>query len=208
MIKVNLLPAHLKRKESAGKSAPDSLYKIPMYPIMAVVFILVLIVHIVLGLFSFNRKMQIDSLDKTSKRVQAQSKEIENIKKDIIAKKDKLKILEPLLKKDIYWTSFLNKVNQAVPKGLWLTNLSFSNRGLTIKGSVFSFEADEVSLVNSFFDVLKNDSFFSDNFVDFNIGSMQRRGIKQYEVLDFVLTAEEKKKEEKTSDEHNNKRKR
>jgi len=193
MIKVNLLPEHLKKKEPGQKSSRGPLDKAPIYPIMAVIFILLLFVHIALGLFIFNKKMQIDSLDKTSKNAQAQSKEIEDIKKDIAAKRDKLKILEPLLKRDMHWTYFLNKVNQAVPKGLWLTNISFINRRLVIKGSVLAFESDEVSLVNSFFDDLKNDSFFADNFADFNIGSMQRRSIKQYEVLDFILTAEGKK---------------
>jgi Tfp pilus assembly protein PilN len=104
--------------------------------------------------------------------------------------------MEAILKKDLYLTDFLNEINKAVPKGLWLTRLSFSSKGLVLEGSVFSFDSDEVSLANSFFDELKSDNFFVENFVNFNIGSVQRRNIKEYEIVDFLFTADKRQEKE------------
>ena len=84
----------------------------------------------------------------------------------------------------------LNKLNLAIPKRLWLNRLSISGNNLVIEGSVFSFGNDHVTLVNKFFDQLKGDEFFVQNFSDLNLDSMQRRTIKSYEALDFLLTAE------------------
>ncbi|MDD5618785.1 MAG: hypothetical protein PHG69_06815 [Candidatus Omnitrophica bacterium] len=208
MIRINLLPANFKRQDDAAKGEPSQPLNLPTYQIMAVVFIAVLAIHVVLALMTFNKKMQIASLDRVSKRMHAQSKEVESIKKDITEKKDKLKVMESVLSKNLYTTQFLSKINKATPRGLWLNRLSFSERGLVMEGSVFSLRGEEVSLVNIFFDELKGDDFFVKNFVDFNIDSVQRKSIKQYEVLDFILTAEIKKEEKKVSDESVNKRKR
>ena len=211
MIKINLLPVGLRRKDDTVKTASlGPGLKFPVYPVMAVVFTVVIAVHIILGLFSFEKKMQVGSLDKSSKNAQSQYQEIEDLKKETTVKKDKVRIMESVLKKDFYLTYFMNKINKAVPRGLWLNRLEFSSKGLVMEGSVFSFDIDEISLVNVFFDELKKDNLFLENLSEFNIDSVQRRNIKDYEVLDFILTAKinNKESDKKVSNEPSHKRKR
>lgn len=181
MIKINLLPENLRKSESVQK--------IPLLAVIYIISLIIIVLHILLGVLSVYKKVQLTTLDKTWNKIQPQYKEVQTLKKELAIKRDKVKLIDFLLKRNIYLTDFLNKINKAVPKGLWLNRLSFSETGLFIEGSVFSFGTDEVSLVNKFFNELKNDGFFQKNFNNFNLESMQRRNIKEYEVLDFLLTA-------------------
>lgn len=181
MIKIDLLPQNLKKKESTSK--------IPVFPILALVILVVLAINILLGLLILYKKAQVGILNKKWNGMQAQFKEVEDLKNGLKAKEDKIKIMEYVTKRDIYWTDFFNKINQAVPKGLWFNRLALSKQGLIIEGSVFSFSTDKVTLVNKFYNELKNDEFFKLNFVNFSLDSVQKRIIKDYEILDFLLTA-------------------
>jgi Tfp pilus assembly protein PilN len=180
MIKINLLPSSLRVKESERK--------IPLPSIIYITTLFVVIFHIVFGILGIYKKAQVISLDHSWEKMQSRYKEVDVLKKNLSLKKDEARVMEAMLKRGMYFTDFFNKINQSVPKGLWLNRLSFSQKGLVIEGSIFSFGTDEVSLVNKFFNELKNDSFFVNNFNNFKLDSVQRRNIKDYEVLDFLLT--------------------
>ncbi|MDD5006068.1 MAG: PilN domain-containing protein [Candidatus Omnitrophica bacterium] len=202
MIRINLLPANLRRRETS-----IDVPQINMLPVVSVAVLVVLAIHIIFFLLSYDKKMRLGSLAGTWDKKQQQFKEIEDLKKNLILKKDKVKTIESFLRRDFYLTDFLNKVNQAVPKGLWLTRLSFSIDGLVIEGSVFSSSSELVSLVNNFFNGLKSDVFFQQNFDNFNLDSVQRKNIKEYEVLDFLLTAGIRQQEEKIVNSSSNRKK-
>lgn len=201
MIRINLLPQQLRRKKSVKVSK-----KTPLLPVVFIITLIILALHVIFALVSFDKKMQLASLDQRWDKIQAQSKEVDALKSNLEIKKEKLKAMQSILKRDLYLTDFLNKINQAIPSRLWLNRLSFSERGLVIEGSVFSFGSEELSLVNNFFNELKNDVFFKQNFDNFNLDSVQRRNIKKYEILDFLLTAEVNKESIKI--ESSNKRER
>lgn len=181
MITINLLPKELQEKEKTSTfSFPPGFFK-------AVVIILA--IQGVFGVVGLYKKMQVQGLDKKWAKVQAQFKEINDLKLELAQKKDRVESIKGVLKRSRYWTDFFNKINQATPKGLWLNRLSISEQGLVIEGSVFSFNKDQITLVNRFFDELKKDAFFRENFTTFSLDSVQNRTIKQYEVLDFILSA-------------------
>lgn len=185
MIEINLLPPDLRKKEIAQQ------FKTSL--IIYFVTMAVLAIHLLFFVLNVYKKVQVDSLNSSWEKAQPQFSEIEVLKNNLEIKRDKAKVMEQILGRNIYFTEFFNKINKAIPKGLWLNRLSFSYDGLVIGGSVFSFGTEEVSLVNKFFNELKNDEFFISNFNYFNLDSVQRRVIKEYEVLDFLLTAEIKK---------------
>ena len=185
MIKINLLSESIRKKETSRK--------VPLPVIIYFVTLAVISIHLIFLVLNIYKKVQLSSLNQTWERTQPEFKEVGAIKMNLSISRDKVKAMEDMLGRNIYFTDFFNKINQAVPKGLWLNRLSFSYEGLVIEGSVFSFGKEEVSLVNKFFDELKNDQFFLENFSDFNLDSVRRRVIKEYEVLDFLLTADVKK---------------
>lgn len=195
MININLLPTGFKNKEEVSKSGQLSLAKLPGLPIMVGVLLVVLSAHIILGLLSLDKKMQTASLENRLKGMDSQARTVENIKKEAAIKKEKATVMESIFKRNLHITYLLNKINKAVPKGLWFSRINFSQKGLSIEGSVFSFDGDQVPLVNNFFDKLKSDSFFIERFTDLNIDSMQTRNVKQYEILDFIARADTKKEE-------------
>ncbi|MFC1709903.1 PilN domain-containing protein [Candidatus Omnitrophota bacterium] len=181
MIKINLLPSAARKKEISKKfKAPVIIY----FVTMAVVSL-----HLIFFVLNVYKKAQLGSLEGSCERSQPQFKEIEVLKNNLTIKRDRVKVMEYILSRNIYFTEFFNKINLAIPKGLWLNRLNFSYNSLVIGGSVFSFGTEEISLVNKFFNELKNDQFFLDNFNNFSLDSVQRRIIKEYEVLDFLLTA-------------------
>jgi Tfp pilus assembly protein PilN len=199
MIKINLLPTTLRKK--------DTLKTIPLQAIIYFTTIIVVALHMVVFVLTVYKKVQFGSLNKSWEERQPQFKEIDGLKKDLVLKREKARVMDQMLARNIYFTEFFNKINLAVPKGLWLNRLSFSiNDGLVILGSVFAFDTEPVSLVNKFFNDLKSNEFFVANFSNFNLDSVQRRLIKEYEVLDFLLTADVKK--ERFEIEYNNKAKR
>lgn len=182
MIKINLLPTNLRKK--------DIVHKIPLPVIMYFVTLIVIALHLIFFVLSVYKKVQLSSLNQTWERMQPQFREVDVLKNSLVVKRDKARVMEYILNRNLYFTEFFNKINQAVPKGLWLNRLSFSYNGLVIGGGVFSFGTEEISLVNKFFNELKNDELFLENFSNFNLDSVQRRVIKEYEILDFLLTAD------------------
>lgn len=182
MIKINLLPTNLRKK--------DIVHKIPLPVIMYFVTLIVIALHLIFFVLSVYKKVQLGSLNQTWERMQPQFREVDVLKNSLVVKRDKARVMEYILNRNLYFTEFFNKINQAVPKGLWLNRLSFSYNGLVIGGGVFSFGTEEISLVNIFFNELKNNELFLENFSNFNLDSVQRRVIKEYEILDFLLTAD------------------
>ena len=181
MITINLLPQEFRKAEKK-ETVPVSLV------IVGVVVVMV-VLHVLFGVLGLYKKAQLAYLEKKWTGEQAHFKEVSDLKKELEEKKRKADALKGFVVRDVYWTDFFNTINRAVPKGLWLNRLSVSDQGLVIEGSVFSFNIDQVALVNKFFDELKKDAFFRARFTNFSLDSVQRRSIKQYEILDFLLTA-------------------
>ena len=184
MIKIDLLPLAYRKDYGTKKIyAPVVIYFVTLF---------VLALHLIFFVLNVYKKVQVGALNQTWEASQPQSREINLLKDKLAVKSEKVRVLDKVLGRNIYFTELFNKINQAVPKGLWLNRLSFSYNGLVLGGSVFSFGTEEVSLVNKFFNGLKNDVFFEENFINFNLDSVQRRVIAEYEILDFLLTADVK----------------
>jgi len=74
-----------------------------------------------------------------------------------------------------------------VPKGLWLQRFSLSSEGLVIQGSVVSRTQNEMTIIGKFLQDLKVSKVFASTFSKIELSSVQRRTIKTFDVVDFVL---------------------
>ena len=193
MITINLLPENLREQRSGLK-----LEKIPFLPIIFLVVAVVLFAHILLGMAGIYKRIQTISLNRQWQKAQPKLQEIEKIKSDLRKKDQQVALLENILKRDFYWSTLLSKINKAVPQGLWLRQLNIQEDSFTMEGSVFNFGLDEIALLNTFFNDLKGDSFFENNLKNFDLTSVRRRKIKNYEIIDFLLSAEIKGSEIET----------
>jgi Tfp pilus assembly protein PilN len=186
MITINLLPKSERRAERKNVVVP---YRI--YLIIAVAIIMVLHVGF-LGKYVFE-KVHLMSLRVHWDRVAPQSKDLVTIRNEVKALETQTGNLKSVLTRAVNVTELLSTLAGAVPKGLWLERFSMTSSGLMIQGSVVSLSQNEMTAIGKFLQELKTNKAFTALWPKIELGSVQRRMIKAYDVVDFVLTGEVKK---------------
>ena len=185
MLIINLLPRDLKKTERKI-TLP---YKIYIF----IVLVVLIFLHLCLFSVAAVKKVQILILRGSWGKVEPQSKDAVSIKaeiKDLEAKTDSMK---DILSHKANMTELLSSLGLAVPKGLWLERFTYSKDGLMIQGSVVSLTQNEMSIIGKFLQDLKNNKTFAALFAKVELNSVQRRTIKTYDVVDFVVVGEIKK---------------
>jgi len=186
MITINLLPKGFKKAEKKKIVFP---YKALL---MSVVGILILL-HALLVPVALLKKIQLVSLKSTWSRMTPQTKDSASTRKEIKNLEIKAKALKDMLARKVSLTELLSGLNAAVPKGLWLERFSFSDDGLVIQGSVVSLTQNEMTIIGKFLQDLRGSRTLASVFPKIELTSVQRRTIKTYDVVDFLLTGELKK---------------
>lgn len=111
--------------------------------------------------------------------------------------KDKIKIVDELLKKQLYITEFLNVIPQVMPNGMWLDEFSFRKVGeiteieteLTLRGTAYMADgAKEFELVNIFISRLKENSTFRKYFKTINLLSIDQVKVQNSSVTNFMIS--------------------
>jgi len=182
MIEINLVPEGQKIKTNTTEESKFILYLIP------VIFGLLLLAHIyLLGAF-FVKSYQLGLLDKKWKALEPDRRVLENLSKqyNVVLQGDK--VIQDLLIQRITWAEKLNKLSLNLPPGIWFNEIYFSGNNFTLNGSVISFQKQEMNLINNFLDSLKKDPGFSRDFIGLELGSIQRKTIATYEVIDFSVS--------------------
>jgi hypothetical protein len=105
--------------------------------------------------------------------------------------KDKIKMLEDILKQEVYLTPQLSAIPSLLPKGAWLLDFSFKQdqQGveLLLKGQTFLDDRDkEFEAINTLSSNIKNTPVFSKMFNDINI-SFDRAKSGEYDVTNFTI---------------------
>lgn len=185
MITINLLSKEL-RKTERKVVLPYKNYII----LLAGVFILL---HGVLFSVAALKKIQIVIMKARISRVSPESKEAVQVKKEVVKLDAQAAVLKKILSHKVVFTEFLSNLTMAVPKGLWLDRFSFTPDGMVIQGSVISFDQNEMTIIGRFLQDLKDDKNNAAFFSKIELNSVQRRMIKTYDVVDFVLVGEFKK---------------
>jgi len=108
--------------------------------------------------------------------------------------KEKINILNKLVKKRLHFTSLFNLMPRLVPDNMWLSNLTLKNTieedkiELTLEGLVYLNDSNkEIELVNDFISYLNRESFFQMNFKDINIVSLDRKDRGGKYMTSFVI---------------------
>lgn len=122
--------------------------------------------------------------------------------RDINLKK-KLNNLDSLIKDQLYATYFLDIIPRSLPEGVWLTRFASSHKEdgrpeVILEGSAYLGDSDkEFEAVNTFLSNLKGNQFFSKNFKEINITSVDRKATGDKSVAVFSIACKnypEKKK--------------
>jgi len=185
MISINLLPKNLRRTE----------HKIVLpykaYVLMVAIFFVVL--HIVLLAVAGVKQVHLMGLRHSWSSLAPQSKEFLTRRNDIKALESEIASLKADLDRPYSLTEMLSVLSGAVPSGLWLDRLSLSPEKLVIQGSVVSLSQNEMTIIGRFLEELRTHKTFTAALEKIELNSVQRRTVKSYDVVDFVLMGNRKK---------------
>jgi hypothetical protein len=185
MIAINLLPKNLKKTEQK--------INLPYRSYIILAGLLLFLLHISLFSFAVVKKIQWFVLKKGFSQTTPQSREATVARKEIEHLESQVEVFKKIFLRKVSMTEFLSALTVAVPKGLWLERFSFSDDGLVIQGSVISLSQNEMTIIGKFLQDFKSNAILSALFSKIDLKSVQRRTIKTYDVVDYVLVGEIKK---------------
>lgn len=182
MIEINLLPKNLRKVEKKSN--------LPYKAYIAILVVFLLFFHIVLFSLCVFKKIQIVNDTRIWNELAPESKDSAQMREKIKVLETDVSMMKKILTRDVVLTDLFSGLNSAIPKGLWLERLSYSEDGLVLQGSVISLSQNEMTIIGKFLQALKSSDFFSKIFSKIELSSVQRRMIKTYDVVDFVLVGE------------------
>ena len=185
MLIINLLPKSLRRTER------KIVLPYKAYVLMTVAVVVGL--HLLLLSAAGIKKVHVMSLRHNWGRLAPQSKEYLARRNEIIAAESEIASLKTFLERPFSLTEMLSVMAGAVPSGLWLDRLSLSPESIVIQGSVVSLTQNEMTIIGKFLQEIRVHRTFSAAFEKIDLNSVQRRTVKSYDVVDFVLVGERKK---------------
>jgi hypothetical protein len=185
MLEINLLPEELRLK--IQRSQPSSVDNL-VYILPGILFIIV-IVHAYLGLVYLTRNQVLAGLERTWKTLEPQRQEVLGLKSELSAESSDAKLVQGFLAKRVLAAPKLNALSLDLQPGIWFNDVTFGAKDLVVRASIVSLKMDEMDEINTFLENLKNDAKFSADFSSIEVGSVQRKTVGSYDVVDFVLTA-------------------
>ena len=187
MIELNLLPPELRKRKSKKITLEEISKESIIYFTVNIVIGLIVIHFLLIGT-AVIKGYRYKRLKKQWEAIQPEKKEVDFFKQEIASFEKQAKSIEGIMSKDrIIWSLELNRLSDIIPNGAWLRWVKFKNKRLTLEGSAVSRNGQEVILVNRFSTDLKKDNEFYKNFKDLDVSSIKRRGIKNIEVVDFIM---------------------
>jgi hypothetical protein len=151
--------------------------------------VVVAIAHLYLGFVFASRSQVLAGLERRWKTLEPQRQDVLGMKNEINAGSSEAKVVQGYLAQRILLAPKLNKLSLDLQPGIWFNDVTFGRSGLLVKASIVSLKMDEMDVINTFSENLKNDKDFNEDFSNVEIGAIQRRTVGSYDVVDFVLTA-------------------
>lgn len=189
MIDINLIPPHL-RKQRKGRILGT--INIPLEIIIGcgggLLFLLGMI-HVVLLLVNVGKLAHHKSLKYQWELIRSDKENVDLVVSKMRTFQGKYAALENIAKKaELSWAQKLNLLSEFLPRGMWFKKIALNDEMLFIEGSVLSQNANEIASVNHLISKLKGSDEFMRDFTELELGSIQKRKIKNVEVADFVIT--------------------
>ncbi|MFA5038508.1 MAG: PilN domain-containing protein [Candidatus Omnitrophota bacterium] len=185
MIAINLLPRQMRKAEKK--------IVLPYKTYLLIGAAVLVLLHILLfGLVSA-KKIQVTALRANLNKISSEAKDAVKAKNDVKAGEERVNALKTALSRRFSLTELLSGLSESVPKGLWMERFSLSNEGMILQGTVVSLSQNEMTIIGRFLQGLKANKTFEAAFTKIELASVQRRSIKTYDVVDYVLQGEFKK---------------
>lgn len=183
MIEINLLPPEL-REEKRKKLKPFSLG--PKKAIIVAGVLLLLFNILIPVLVQFNRLM-LQRFEDIYSRMRPQIGQVDEVNGRIQRIKELEAIVSGLSGQRTLLAQKLNIISDSLPKGVWLSRVSFGDGVCEIKGRCVLLAAQEMAGVKQFLIALKGQTQFSSGLGQLELKSAQRKSLGAAEVIDFSI---------------------
>lgn len=192
MIEINLVPPQMRRRKR-GRGLLGVGFNIPREVIIGLVgglFVILLLISILLQTTIFMQFAERKALKKEWEEILPSKARVDAVLGQLRSLQSKVKSIENITgAEDIVWSAKLNDISDSVPRGVWIKSIIGNEQRLVIEGSSVRKVKDEMINVHDFAASLKAQKNFLKNINDLEVGSIQRRNIKNIEVADFSITA-------------------
>ncbi|TRZ96163.1 hypothetical protein D4R78_01540 [bacterium] len=183
MIEIDLLAQEVKSKNTKIVFKQE-------YFLYLLVFLLgcLILAHICLGVLSIVRQVRLRGLENKWEQLAPQRKMVKSFTSGGELSSATSSVVQKLLDQRVSWSKKLNELSSNLPDGVWFNEILLNQTTLIIKGSIISLRKEEMALINTFLDRLKQDQDFSPDFSSFEFSLAERKTIGGYEVINFTLT--------------------
>lgn len=190
MIEINLIPYSL-RKNKKGKFSLKE-FNIPLEIVIGLgggLIVLLILAHVFLLAINIRNVAQHKEFKKKMEAVSPEKQRVEKVINELRALQSTQMAVEDILpERKIYWAQKLNILSDSIPRGVWLKRVNLEGDVLLIEGSAISTDNEAMINVHQFTSTLKSQREFLEHFNDLELGSIQRRKIKQMDIADFMIT--------------------
>lgn len=213
MIKINLIPQELRKKESIFAKfdiSTISLQNLPVFNIIAIIAGGIVVLQLAMFLIGMYNRSSLASLNKKYNAILPQKNEADRLKAEVDIINKKAAAIDELMAKRFSWAKKLNALSDSVTSGIWLTELYYDERpvpkpvpaggqgaatrsvysmpgALVISGYASSMGEHGASLVGKFIQSLKDNSAFYSDFSEIQLVSIKSDKVDNQEVMNFRI---------------------
>jgi Tfp pilus assembly protein PilN len=183
MITINLLPeAHRKPKISSVQQFHRS-------PLAILIVGAMVGVGLLLWATVLIHQARLAQLNDRIRRLEPKQAAAQELLASVQQLRDQQALFRRLAHERSQWARHLNRLSDAIPEGVWLTDLSLDPvKGLTIQGSAIAGGGEEMVRIGRLVQELKTDEAFSSAITDIQIESIKSVEEKELELIRFTLT--------------------
>lgn len=194
MIEINLLPEALRKK----KGKPLNLPKLPAFPVLVGIIGLFIVLQIILVFVAQAKKATFSSLNKKLTSISTSSEEAKRMEDELKTISAKITTVEQLSALRLAWAKKLNDLSDSLISGIWLRSIYLKKtettdpsakpkRILMVEGASIISGEKEQGYVGEFVNSLKANKEFSGDFYEIELVKVERRKIRNTEVIDFIV---------------------
>ena len=190
MIEITLLPYSLRKKKKGKFSLPE--FNIPLEIVIGLgggLVALLVLVHVFLLVINIRNVAKHKEFQRKIEAVSLEKQRVEKVLNELRALQSTQKAVQGILpERKICWANKLNILSDSIPRGVWIKRINLEGDVLLIEGSAISTDNEAMINVHQFTSTLKSQREFLEHFNDLELGSIQRRKIKQMDIADFLIT--------------------
>ena len=131
MIEINLLPEEYRKKDTQAKRmdlAKFNVQNLPLFKIAGAALAVMVAVPVLLFFIGLYARAHLSSTEKRYNQMVPAKKEADALKSEIEMVNKKTKAIDELMVKRFIWARKLNDLSDSVTPGIWLTELSYSEK--------------------------------------------------------------------------------